>query len=258
MKISVYTGWLIVALMVSGSREASGQATKEPPKAGAEAKTAVEAQLFHFGGGNLNQFLTKLRDQFGKEVYELIQIRGANADRIHLPKMRIRISGIGDIREVLATYNRISTEGDGFLGEWIYSPAMSLSLGGGFLPSKQALEAIVFLGPKAAGVDGTAGIQVRAFSVRGISTDRLKALRDLINEQSRRLQEDIAERSGDVASAEGRVSVHEGTGLLIASGGKTYVELVGTLMDAFRTLQEKMNFNEPPSPQPKPKVAEPH
>ena len=51
MKISVFTAWLIVAIMVSGSREASGQATKEPPKAGAEARTAVEAQLFRFGGG---------------------------------------------------------------------------------------------------------------------------------------------------------------------------------------------------------------
>jgi hypothetical protein len=249
MKISVYTSGLIIALIVSGSREASGQAAKEPAKASAQTKTAVEAQVFHFGGGDLN-------DQFGKDVYELIQIRGANADRIHLPKMRIRISGVGDIREVLATYNRISSEGDGFLGEWIYSPAMSLSLGGGLLPSKQAPEAIVFLGPKAGGADGTAGIQVRAFSVRGISEDRLKALRDLINEQSRRLQQEIAERSGDMTSAEGRVSVHEGTGLLIASGGKTYVELVGTLMDAFSTLQEKMKANEPP-PQSKPKVADP-
>lgn len=257
MKISVYMSLLVAGLMVGGSRQALGQATKEAPKPGAEAKTAVEAQLFHFGGGNLNQFITKLRDQFGKEVYELIQIRGANADRIHLPKMQIRLSGIGDVREVLAIYNRISTEGDGFLGEWIYSPAMSLSLTGGFLPSKQALEAIVFLGPRAAGVDGTAGIQVRAFSVRGISEDRLKALRELIHDQSRRLQQDIAERSGDVASAEGRVSVHEGTGLLVASGGKTYVELVGTLMDAFRTLQEKLSANEPPTSQPKPKVADP-
>jgi hypothetical protein len=256
MKICVYASLLIGVVLLSGSLGVSGQATKETPKANAEAKTGVEAQLFHFGGGDLNQFLTKLRDQFGKEVYELIQIRGANADRIHLPKMRIRISGVGDVREVLATYNRISSEGDGFLGKWIYSPAMSLSLGGGLLPSKQAPETIVFLGPKAGSADGTAGIQVRAFSVRGISTDRLKALEELIHEQSRRLQQEIAERSGDLSSAEGRVSVHQGTGLLIASGGKTYVELVGTLMDAFRTLQEKINANEPPPP--KPKVVEPH
>ena len=112
MKISVYTAWLIVALMVSGSREAPGQATKEPakpaperPKTATNTTAEVEAQFFQFGGGNLNQFITKLRDQFGKEMFELIEIRGADANRIQVPKMRVWLAD--GVRTVFATYNRV-------------------------------------------------------------------------------------------------------------------------------------------------------
>jgi hypothetical protein len=150
---------------------------------------------------------------------------------------------------LLCTYNRISDQGNGFLGKWIFSP-----------------ETIVFLGPKRAGGDETAGIQVRAFSIRGLSLDSIKAFEDLIRQESSQLRREIAQRAGDVSSAEGNVRVHRGTGLLIASGGKTYVELVATVMDAFvtnnRVIQDALNTaaqekNQAPGPQANPKVAKP-
>ena len=110
------------------------------------------------------------------------------------------------------------------------------------------------------------GIQVRAFSIRGLSPDSTKALEDLIRQESRQLQQEIAYRSGDPASAEGRVNIHQATGLLIASGGKTYVDLVSTLMDAFVTkdrvtgeaLKSAPQETKPPPPaQTNPKVAKP-
>src|SRR5258705_12809745 len=92
-------GWisvLVVAFVLNGSLRVSGQATKDVEKStaasatNAQAQTQTEARPFQFGGGNLNQFITKLRDQFGKEVYDLIEIRAADADRIYVPKMKLR------------------------------------------------------------------------------------------------------------------------------------------------------------------------
>jgi hypothetical protein len=58
----------------------------------------------------------------------------------------------------------------------------------------------------------------------------IEKLGEAIQDQARLIQ-----RRVDNDSARGEVNVHEGTGLLVAVGGKTYVELVGTLVDAFNT-----------------------
>jgi hypothetical protein len=232
---------LFSALVLSGSLPAAGQATKDAPKPSAGSVTNAQVEgprFFVFNGGSFNQFMDKLKEEFGKQVYDLIEIRSADAGRIRVPKMRIRISD--DVRTVLFTYNRISNEGDGFLGKWIYSPSMISDSNRGQPP-----ETIVFLEPKSGGGDGTGGIQVRAFSIRSMPQERLKALNEIIDKESGALQREIAERSGDASSAEGRVSIHEGTGLLVASGGKMYVELVGTLIDAFMTSREKFNAGGP-------------
>ena len=224
---------LLSGLMLSGSLPAADQA-KDPakPSAGSATNAPAEPRLFQFGGGDFNQFRTKLRDEFGKDTHELIEIRGADPNRIYVPKMRIR--GVSDIREVFMTYNRISQEGDGFLGKWIFSPSQLYSAGIRTYP-----DTIIFLTPKGGGTEGSGGIQVRAFPIRFLSQDRLKALNEVIEKESRKLQREIAERSGDPSSGEGRVTVHEGAYLLVASGGKMYVELVATLVEAFMTSLEK-------------------
>jgi hypothetical protein len=265
-------GWvavLLIALVLNRVLPAAGQGTAEGAKPA--SVTNAGPRLFQFAGGDFNQFLTKLRSDFGKEVYEMIEIRG-DAGRIRVPKMKLSATMRDtffanahelaiDIREVLASYNRISNEGDGFLGKWIYSPAAISIVNYGRQP-----ETIIFLPPKGGGSDGTAGIQVRAFSIRGMSPDATKALEDLIRQESRQLQQEIVERSGDPASAEGRVNIHQGTALLIASGGKTYVDLVSTLMDAFVTKERLMGDalknagqekKPAPVPQADPKVAKP-
>jgi len=253
-------GWISVlmsALALSGSLSAADQTTNVM-RPGVVATNALESRLFQFGGGNFDQFMTKLRDEFGKEVYELIEIRAPEPHRIQVPKMKVPAL---DIRSVFITYNRISKEGGGFLGNWIYSPTDFFSSGKRIYP-----DTIIFLGPKGGGGDVAGGIQVRAFSIRGLSPDSTKALEDLIRQESRQLQQEIAYRSGDPASAEGRVNIHQATGLLIASGGKTYVDLVSTLMDAFVTkdrvtgeaLKSAPQETKPPPPaQTNPKVAKP-
>jgi hypothetical protein len=226
MKRDSYRLMLLSALLLSGAPQVSGQATTQLARPADGA--ATNAPVFQFGGGDFNQFMTKLRETFGKDVFELIEVRGEGANRLHVPKMRIR--GLRDIRQVLLTYNRLSSEGDGFLGEWIFSPPLQPLPGS---PPNEP-DTIIFLPPKAGGSDGTAGILVRAFSILGITEEQQGALREVIERESRQLQHEIHSRGGDVSAADGRVNVHSGTGLLVASGGKTYVELVATVMEAFR------------------------
>jgi hypothetical protein len=262
MKRFEWVAVLLGALAFGGPLPAADPVTTNVAKPSAFV-TNAEPKLFVFGGGDFNQFMTSLRDEFGKEVYELIQIRG-DPDRIHVPKMRIHGAmgrGVTDVREVLNTYNRVSQEGNGFLGKWIFTPSQFF-----YNDIRLHPDTIVFMGPTGSGADGTGGIQVRAFSIRGLSPDSIKAFEQLIRDESSQLRQEIAQRSGDISSAEGNVRVHRGTGLLIASGGKTYVELVSTLMDAFVTkelllhdalkdaVQEK---NQAPGPQANPKVAKP-
>jgi len=237
---------LFGALVLSGPLPAVGQVTTNAAKPSAGSVTNEGPRFFQFGGGDFNQFMTKVRDEFGKEVYELIEIRG-DPNRIRVPKMRIQYEDaqVRDVRQVLVAYNRFSEEGGGFLGKWVYSPTARMSLSGSPMFRGEPMETIIFLGPKGGGADGTAGIQVRAFSIRNMSPEREKALTEIIEKESRQLQQEIGQRSGDPSSAEGRVRVHGGTRLLVASGGKMYVELVGTLIDAFMTSSEKFSAGAP-------------
>jgi hypothetical protein len=273
MKRDFSKALLLSGLVLSAPLPAWAQATKTTtnPAAGAtnaQPKAPQAERSFQFGGGDFNQFITRLREFFGKEVLELVETRG-ESDRFRVPKMRI--PGATDIREVFLTYNQLSREGDGFLGKWIFSPQISVSVlaPAGYQPvpgvpfSRQPvkydteLNTIVFLPPKASGVEGAGGIEVRAFSVRGLSEERLKAFEEIINNESARLQREIVERAGDIFSAAGRLNVHAGTHLLVASGGKMYVELVSAVMEAFPTAAEKANMMQVPAV-PRGKFAEPH
>jgi len=73
-------------------------------------------------------------------------------------------------------------------------------------------------------------LQVRAFPIRGMPPATIVKLREAIQDQARLIQARV-----DNDSARLEVNVHEGTGLLVATGGKIYVDLVGTLVDAFNT-----------------------
>ena len=121
--------------------------------------------------------------------------------------------------EVLKTYNTISAEGDGFLGKWIYSSPFS---------DVRMPNALVFIPPKPAVADGE--VQVRAFPIRGMPKATMDKLREAIEDQAALIRRRLRD---DSPLIRGEVNVHEGTGLLVAAGGKTYVELVGTLVEAF-------------------------
>ena len=263
-----YMSFAIFALMLFAPSRLSGQAPapglgaapKEAPKPAASPRSEVTSkgpensrglqspgEGFYFEGGNLLDFIKKLREQFGKDVVEVIDVRDESLD-LRVPKMKV--PHFANLRSILHLYNQASADGDGFLGKWYMSPFFPSDTGG----VDPGPTTVIFFPPKPASAEG-GDIQVRAFSVRGLSEERLSQLRRIIEVESDLLRNDIANgRFGrqEPSSVTGRVNVHPGSGLLVAAGGKTYVDLVATLIDGFTTTSEKARSGEAPE-QPKPK-----
>ena len=210
MKSSGYLA--ILATCLCGQFSASAQAPSN------QTTNSTGPMVFVFSGGSFSQFVDALTKHFGTNFTQMLDWP-ANEPRMRIPKMRVGpTSWIG----VLKTYNTISQEGDGFLGKWVYSPPFSNDPAS--LP-----QTLVFIPPKTATPESL--VQVRAFPIRGMPTATINKLREAIENQAGLIRRHL----DDGSAIRGEVNVHEGTGLLVAVGGKTYVELVGTLVDAFNT-----------------------
>src|SRR4051794_7732522 len=210
MKTSGYLA--ILATCLYGQFLASGQPTSN------QTTNSAGPVVFVFSGGSFTKFVDALTKHFGTNFTQMLDWP-RNEPRARIPKMRVGpTSWIG----VLKTYNTISEGGDGFLGKWVYSPPFSSDPAS--LP-----QTLVFIPPKPATSEGE--VVVRAFPIRGMPTDTIGKLRGAIEEQAALIRRHLR----DDSAIRGEVNVHEGTGLLVAVGGKTYVELVGTLVDAFNT-----------------------
>ncbi len=218
--------WLTVPLAVCGQAPAANPApAQSPPR--------TEPDGFQFEGGTIRDFLTKLRERYGTNVTDLIDVSGEAANNLRVPKMRIPKAQ--DIRQVLFVYNQVSSQGDGFLGKWCYPQGIPVSQSGE-LPTM-----LIFMPPKPAA--DTGGVKVRAFSIRGITDDEVEELHKTIEVESERLRAEVERGTygaQDPSVAVGRLSVHKGTWLLVATGGKTYVELAAAVIDAFMTTRRTL------------------
>ena len=113
------------------------------------------------------------------------------------------------------------------------------------------LNAIFLVPPKR--IDQEDSLSVRAFSLRDIPGEEQKQLFELINMDGDRLK--LETKRGIKASLlRGDVHFHKETGICVATGGKTYVEMVGSLIDAFREGRQMLpSVTKPYSPKsPKP------
>lgn len=231
MKRFMYIGLLSTVAVMSfpvGGQAQAANTTNGPSK-----------EEFRFDGGSFRDFIRKLEQQFGTNFVDILDVRGEEADRLRIPKMKHRFSGQiahTDWTRVLTLYNQLSEEGNGSLGKWIFSPQTPRFVSDGTGTYALPPETLVFAPPRpAAGVEGA--IKVRAFPIRGMPKDRLGQLTEIIEQESRRMQDEIASgrlpAGQDISLAQGRLSLHQGSDLLIAVGGKAYVELVQTVVDAF-------------------------
>ena len=246
MKAFIYLGMLSVGAVLSFPMRSQAQ--------GADTTNGPSKQEFRFNGGSFRDFMRKLEQQFGTNFVDILDVQGEEADRLRIPKMKHRFSGqiaYTDWTRVLNLYNQISDEGNGSLGKWIFAPEKPRFVGDGTNTWALPPETLVFMPPRRAG--GAEGaIKVRAFAIRGMPKERLEQLTDIIEQESRRMQDEIASgrlpAGQDISLAQGRLSLHQGSDLLIAVGGQSYVELVQTVVDAFFVNYPFMRSLSPPSP----------
>jgi hypothetical protein len=195
----------------------------------------VVTQVFVFNGGSFSDFVSALGKAYGTNALELFQFPGERLS-FNIPRMRVP-GDAGDLRSVLFVYNKTSEAGDWSLGKWVYLPESKYGYAQGVDTSLRTLS---FLPPKLASPGGGSGIAVKAFSIGNLSAAEQKNLQQIVREESRRLEELIAAGlygRQDPREATGSISLHESTGLLVATGGKTYVELVASLVEALEKRQ---------------------
>lgn len=247
MKAFIYVGlWsMVLAFPVCAQGQATNM-TNGPSK-----------EEFRFDGGSFRDFTRKLGQQYGTNLLDILEVRGEEAYRLQIPKIRHKFYGEWDYIDwtrVLNLYNQISEEGNGFLGRWIFTEKRQPRfVSDGTVTRALPPETLIFMPPRPA-AGGEGAIQMRAFPIRGMPADRLGQLKEIIEQESRRMQNEIASgqlpAGQDVSLAQGRLSLHQGSELLIAVGGKAYVELVKTVVDAFFVNYPFMRAVGPPSPNP--------
>lgn len=189
------------------------------------------AILFETKSSSFSGFLDALKKAFGYDLSEHADIPRENMDSARVPALRIRTQNVWD---VLNLYNSVS-ENYGGMGKWFvkweHLPGPD--------PKMDSTPAAIFLVPPQTNVEPA--ISVRAFSVRKLSAKAQKLLVETIEIEQARLEAEV--RSGTFGpqqqfAVRGRIRLHENTAILVATGGKTYVELVETLINAVRESDE--------------------
>ena len=226
--VTLFTALALVAAVRLPAQDPSAAPPTQPKQN--PASSQVSTQVFVFKGGSFYDFVGTLQKTYGTNALELFEFP-RESQSFSIPRMRVP-GPTGEFRNVLYLYNKTSEAGDWHLGKWVYLPINQYEYGN----SDNSLRTLSFLPPKLASPGGGSGIAVKAFSIGSLSPDEQKSLRQIVEDESNRLRQYIElglyGRQGP-SEATGRISLHEGSGLLVATGGKTYVELVASVVEAF-------------------------
>jgi hypothetical protein len=220
---------------------ARGQEGKVTDAAAAkfEAKTPSE---FRFDGGPLAYLVSEMRVAFGVDLAIIGTVPEAMLHSVRVPKLRMGGEGARlDFRNVLNLYNQISAEGDPSMGRWIIK---------GKLHEEPEVIMLVASGPR-----GESSFKVRAFP---LSKENADENRNLIQQTVEREKSRISamvdlglcpgvERS----DLQGDMQYHRDSGILVASGGKVYVELATAIVEAFKEKKHMSDISVPTRQEPK-------
>jgi hypothetical protein len=235
MKTPLY---LLTASMFAMTLTAFGQNKDERRAGEAKAGTSQAAattnatKAFTFNGGTLREFISEFKRQLSMDLYDSATI-DPKALGLRIPKMKIPPEAVWS--DVLYAYNHLSIRTEDSLGRWVISPNP-------LERDDTRVDAIIFMPPKNMGEE--AGLKVKAFSLDKLSEEQQKVLHQLIHEEADRLRRD-SQLSGTAGNYSGDIRYHSGTGLLIASGGKEYVELAGTIIEAYREAAANRRIADP-------------
>jgi len=178
--------------------------------------------VFEWKSGYLTSFVDHIKEIFGVDLNQRADIPGEMRYR-RVPSMKIETANVWD---VLDLYNSISDDHPES-GKWAVKRVRpTLDVQKGFVSEPNA----IFLVPSTK-TDKEDSRSVRAFTLRDIPGEEQKQLFELIKVEGDRLKDSLL--GGDI-------HFHKETEICVATGGKTYVEMVGSLIDAFREGRQKL------------------
>ena len=207
-----------VVLLLAGTsvmaQETGGSGKRGP--AGASA-----LPYFDFAGGDLGGFVNAVDKQLGFNLRQEASVPSIHAWNLELPKLKIYYSkGEYAWVDVLITYNQISEGAGGIYGEWILHEQK--------VDGRRHFAAIIFRPPPSAATD----FSIKAFHLGPLPVEEKERLQQTIAEQRHRLN-DLTPGT----LSEGSLSFDQGADILIAKGGPHFIELVTTLVEAFKERQ---------------------
>ena len=223
----------------SSLRAQAPPATTKPNQTNEFAAAGVldSAVVFEWKAGPLVEFVAQIKKVFGIDLHQRADIPGGMLD-VRVPSMKIETANVW---HVLDLYNSISDDHPES-GKWAVKRLRGVVLDsqGSFMSEPNA----IFLVPSMK-TDKEDSRSVRAFTLRDIPGEEQKQLFELINVEGDRLKGSFL--GGDI-------HFHKETEICVATGSKTYVEMVGSLIDAFREGRQKLpSVPKPYSPKsPKP------
>ena len=219
----------VLVLGTSGPLRAQpNPAATTPPPTNQPAASGVLASpvVFEWKSGSLHEFLSQIKNVFGIDLNQRADIPG-EMRYTSVPSMKITTANVW---QVIDLYNSISDDYPG-LGKWVVK---RLGMVNGLQnPDPRLREpSAIFLVPSTK-TDKEDSLSVRAFTLRDIPDLEQNQLFKLINLEGDRLKLET-EKGIKASLLRGDVHFHKETGICVATGGKTYVEMVGSLIDAFR------------------------
>ncbi len=203
-------------LFLAGSPLIAQEASPTPtPKGDPEA--AKPLPYFEFTGGTLLGFIDAVEKQLGFNLRREASIP-SHAWNLEVPRLKIyHAPGEDSWVSILITYNDISRGAGMNWGEWILHRQQ--------ISGKTHYAAIIFRPPPMASSE----LSVKAFHIGALPADEKRLLRETIEEQQMLFQAAHAAKS-----IEGRLSFDQKADILLARGGPEFIQLVTTLVEAFK------------------------
>jgi hypothetical protein len=214
--------WTLVCSVLILAADARGQLTD----AGTAKLTPKHPSKFTFPGGQLNQFVEEIKASFGVDLKAIGTVPERMLYEVHVPKMRMGGEGQKlDFRNILYLYNSVSEKGDPSLGRWVIEGPID------------AEPQLIMLVPS--GAKGGETFAVRAFALPASTEEEGKKiyeqLLEMVEVQRREIGDLIESGQGGgrrIADLQGKMKFHEKAGIVVATGGQTYVELALTIVEA--------------------------
>jgi len=207
-------------------------------------KMAVKSPAeFEFAGGSLADFIKAVKQSFGLDLEQVGTVPHEMLYSVRVPKMRLKgrlhkpggypraVTPNVHFAEVLELYNQASSDGDSSLGRWI------TRLTGEGEPSL-----IMLVQPSTRG--GDSEFSVRAFSFPQRSpeqAEKLKKVENLIAIERDRLSRVLMERRQPgltQSDIQGEVNNHSDAEIIVATGGKVFVEMASAIIQAVKDRKE--------------------